>query len=195
MKLADSGLAQPARRVPALIQIARARGQALVEAALVLPFVVVLSVGVADLGRAFYYSEAVNNAARQALRTAISQPQQSTGDAVCSGGGASASNTATIPPASGNLVTIGNEAALESTSNGTPASSALNGASMTVTWHCASNKALTGATASSTDPLNTGSAAIEVQLSYSMTILTPFLSAYLHSPVVIKTDIVGRAQY
>jgi Flp pilus assembly protein TadG len=172
------------------------RGQSIVELALALPIIMFLTVGVADLGRAFFYAEAVNNAARQALRVAVHKAQQSTGDTVCNGVSGSASSTTTLPPASGaTLFTIGNQAAMESTFSGSPASTAISGATLAVTWHCAANKAITNGAATTTDPTDTGSAAIEVQLTYRMTILTPFLATFLNSPVSISTDIVGRAQY
>jgi Flp pilus assembly protein TadG len=44
------------------------RGQALVETALLLPLLMLLVMGSADLGRVFYYSIAVTNAAREAAR-------------------------------------------------------------------------------------------------------------------------------
>lgn len=44
------------------------RGQALVETALLLPILMLLVMGSADLGRVFYYSIAVTNAAREAAR-------------------------------------------------------------------------------------------------------------------------------
>lgn len=172
------------------------RGQSLVELALALPVVLILGLGVSDIGRAYYYREAVGNAARQALRSAAMQPQQAAGDTACAGGGSSASLTTTLPPPSGNtLSTIGNEAALESTFTGTPAASAINGASITVTWNCTANKARTAATATSTDPLDTGSASIRVQISYSMTLITPFLGNFVASPLPIAADITGRAEY
>jgi Flp pilus assembly protein TadG len=176
--------------------LAHRRGQSLVELAMALPVVLILGLGVADIGRAFYFREAVGNAARQALRVAVLQPQQAAGDTACAGGGSTASLSTTLPPASGNtLSTIGNQAALESTYTGTPAASAINGATLTVTWNCAANKAITNATATSTDPLSTGSAAIRVQLTYSMTLLTPFLGNFVASPLPIKADESGRAQY
>src|ERR1700732_4842017 len=147
------------------------RGQSLVELALALPVVIILGLGVSDIGRAYFYREAVVNAARQALRVAVLQPQQAAGDTACAGGGSTASLSTTLPPPGGNtLSTIGNQAALESTYTGTPAASAINGATITVTWNCAANKAITNATATSTDPLSTGSAAIRVQITYSMTL-------------------------
>lgn len=47
------------------------RGQALVETALVLPIVVMLVMGLFDLGRGVYAMSAVSNAAREGARTAI----------------------------------------------------------------------------------------------------------------------------
>jgi Flp pilus assembly protein TadG len=172
------------------------RGQSMVELALALPVVLILGLGVADVGRAFHYREAVGNAARQAIRSAVLQPQQATGNTACSGGGSTASLSTTLPPASGNtLATIGNEASLESTSNGLPSGTDITGATMTITWHCASNLAITNATATSTDPANGGSAAIEVQITYPMSLITPFLGNFVGSPLNIKADIQARSQY
>lgn len=47
------------------------RGQALIEFALILPILVVLLVGVFDLGRAVMLSETLNNAVREGTRYAI----------------------------------------------------------------------------------------------------------------------------
>ncbi len=47
------------------------RGQALVEAALVLPLLIVLMVGLFDLGRAVYADSTLSNAARVGSRVAI----------------------------------------------------------------------------------------------------------------------------
>ncbi len=46
----------------------RSRGQAVVETALLVPILMLLVMGTADLGRVFYYSIAVTNAAREAAR-------------------------------------------------------------------------------------------------------------------------------
>lgn len=161
-----------------------------------MPLILILGLGVADIGRAFYYREAVANAARQALRIAVLQPQQATGNTACTGGGSSASLSTTLPPASGNtLATIGNEASLESTFSGLPAGTSIYGATITVTWHCASNLAITNATATATDPANTGSAAIEVVIVYPMSLITPFLGNFVGSPLNIKADLQARAEY
>src|SRR5467141_2425746 len=63
----------------------RMRGQSLVETAITLPVVLLLALGVTDIGRAFYYREAVTNSTRQALRVAVSPSQQATADAICAG--------------------------------------------------------------------------------------------------------------
>lgn len=62
----------------------RSRGQSLVEAAVTLPFILFLALAVIDIGRAFYYREAVSNATRQALRAAVSSNQQATANTACS---------------------------------------------------------------------------------------------------------------
>lgn len=173
----------------------RRGGQSLVELALTLPLVLILGLGIADIGRGYFYREAVANAARQALRVAVLQPQQAAGNTACAGGGSSASLSTTLPPSAGTLSTIGNEASLESTTTGLPSGTTISGATMTVTWHCASNVAVTNTTATSTDPSNTGSAAVEVQVSYPMTLITPFLGNFVPSPLSIKADITARAQY
>src|SRR2546423_13172619 len=49
-------------------RLSRPRGQAIVETALLLPILMLLVMGTADLGRVFYYSIAVTNAAREAAR-------------------------------------------------------------------------------------------------------------------------------
>lgn len=175
----------------------RSHGQSLVEFALCAPVILLLALGVADLGRAFYYQEAVSNAARQALRIAVLDVQQSTGNSACAASGVStATTTITLPPSGATLATIGNEASLESTATGTPSGTAISGASLSVTWHCdASKNAITNATATSTDPASTGSAAIEVKITYPMALITPFLGTFISSPVNIVTDDFARAQY
>ncbi len=172
------------------------RGQSLVELALTLPVVLVLGLGVADIGRAYYYREAVDNAARQALRMVALQPQQATGDTACHGGGHTGILSTTLPAPTGNsLLTIANAAATENTFNGAPTGTAIPGATLTVTWHCIANSAMTQATATATDPADVNSDAIDVQVSYSMSLITPFLGNFVGNPVLISTDIHGRVEY
>lgn len=46
----------------------RSRGQAVIELALVMPFLTLLVLGGLDVGRAYYYTTAVTGAAREAVR-------------------------------------------------------------------------------------------------------------------------------
>jgi Flp pilus assembly protein TadG len=176
----------------------RNRGQSLVEVALVLPLFLTLTLGTADGGRAFYYREAVSNASRQALRVAVSSSQQGTGDTACTGKGTSSTAVSAALPASNSssILTIANAAALESSGNGTAAGSTLSGATLTVTWHCAADKAITNASATSTDPGNSGSDAVEVRITYPFTLITPLVSRLMNSGnPTIGADVIGRAEY
>src|SRR5437588_6154332 len=95
----------------------KSRGQSLVEAGITLPIVLLLALGVTDLGRSFYYREAVTNSVRQALRIAVSSYQHGTADSVCastSGGPMAVSVSSPLPPSGGTIGTIANQAAPES---------------------------------------------------------------------------------
>jgi Flp pilus assembly protein TadG len=163
-----------------------------VELAISLPFLCLLIFGVADIGRAYYYREAVANAGRQALRVAASQ--QATGNTVCAASSGKA--TSALPASSGPITTIVNDAAVESSSSGLAAGSAIAGATITVTWHCNGNLAVTNSTNTGvTDPAQAQSDAIEVQVSYPMTLITPILQQVVGGTVPIRVDLFGRAQY
>jgi Flp pilus assembly protein TadG len=180
----------------------RPRGQSLAELAVILPFLCALGLGVADGGRAFYYSEAVSNAARQALRVAVSPAQQATGDAACNGtaGPAAVSLTGHIPWQTGDaagLTTIANQAAVEASSDGTAAGTKISGATLTVTWHCKTSKAITGTSNGGvTDPSNASSDAISVQVNYSFQLITPFVGRLFGGQSVQTSNVkTGRAEY
>src|SRR5207245_9804241 len=145
----------------------KSRGQSLVEAAITLPIVLLLALGVTDLGRPFYYREAVTNSARQALRIAVSSYQQSTANNVCastSGGPVAVTVTSAIPPSGGSIVTIANQAALESSKDGTPSGSVLAGSTLSVTFHCLNGAAITNATSNNGAPNATGSDSITARI-------------------------------
>ena len=170
-----------------------------------LPLFLTLMLGTADGGRAFYYREAVTNAARQALRVSVSASQQATADTACTGkaAGATASVSTTLPAANtSGILTIANAAALESSSSGLPAGTAISGATVTVTWHCAGgNKAITNATATTTDPASPPSPtlipdSVEVTVSYPFTLITPLVSRLMNSgSPTIGADVIGRVEY
>jgi Flp pilus assembly protein TadG len=154
------------------------RGQSLVEAAVTLPLVLLLALGVIDLGRSFYYREAVTNSVRQSLRMAVSSCQQTTANTVCattSGGPVAKSVSSPIPPSGGNIVTIANQASLESSKDGTAAGSVLNGGTITVTFHCLGGVAITNTTSNGNGPSDAGSDSITASVTYNLQVVTPLL--------------------
>ncbi|HUZ88143.1 MAG TPA: TadE family protein [Candidatus Baltobacterales bacterium] len=174
------------------------RGQSLVEAAISLPVVLLLALGVTDIGRAFYYRESVANSARQALRIAVSAYQQSTADGVCAGSGGgpvAVTVVSSIPPAGGSITTIANQAALESSSDGTPAGSVLAGAAISVTFHCLNSAAVTNATSVSEAPGNPGSDSITVTITKRMSVITPLLWPITGSSFPITVTSSQRSEY
>ncbi|HEV3234940.1 MAG TPA: TadE/TadG family type IV pilus assembly protein [Candidatus Dormibacteraeota bacterium] len=181
-----------------------ASGQALVEFALILPILTALSVGVADTGRAFYYQEAVDNAARQAARYAVQTTQQSIGDGYCGTNNVNgvAAQKVNLPEQNNDPIQpIVDAAALEASSDGTILGSVLNNAAspstITVTWHCLGPKALTNMTATSNDPSLATSDTVAVQVTYSFKMYTPFAAGLFGgSPTRTLSDTVyERAEY
>jgi Flp pilus assembly protein TadG len=179
-------------------RITTSRGGSLVELAISLPFLCLLVLGVADMGRAFYYREAVANAGRQALRLASASGQQATGNTVCGTSTGAVTASSAVPASGGSIAGIVNQAAQESSSDGTAANSAIAGATITVTWHCTGSAAVTNATnQGQTDPTNAQSDAVKVTVSYPMQVVTPVLQP-LFSPsgtVTIGVVLYGRVEY
>jgi len=174
------------------------RGQSLVEAAITLPVVLLLALGVTDIGRSFYYREAVTNSVRQALRMAVSSYQQSTANTACAGTGGgpvAVTVTSAIPPSGGAITTIANQAALESSSNGTPAGSVLAGATLTVTFHCLNGVAITNATGNGAGPNNPGSDSITASITSRMSVITPLLWPVTGTSYPITVTSFQRIEY
>src|ERR1700681_614105 len=176
----------------------RHRGQSLVEAAITLPVVLLLALGVTDIGRGFYYREAVTNSVRQALRMAVSSYQQTTADSVCAGtGGGPVAVTvvSAIPPSGSAISTIATQAALESSSNGTPAGSVLAGATLTLTFHCLNGVAVTNATSNGGAPSNAGSDSITASITNRMSVITPLLWPITGTSYPITVTSFQRTEY
>lgn len=177
---------------------ARSRGQSLVEAAITLPIVLLLALGVTDLGRAFYYREAVTNSVRQSLRMAVSSYQQSTANNVCattSGGPVAVTVTSAVPPSGGQIVTIANQAALESTKDGTPAGSVIAGATISVTFHCLNGAAITNATGNGNGPADPGSDSITATITKQMPVITPVLWPLTGGSYPLRVTSSQRVEY
>jgi Flp pilus assembly protein TadG len=176
----------------------KSRGQSLVEAAVTLPFVLLLALGVTDIGRAFYYREAVTNAARQALRTAVSPTQQATANTVCASAGAgpvAVTVNTTLPPGATTVTTIANLASLESSKDGTPAGSVINGAVIHVTFHCLANAGVTNATSNGNGPSDPGSDSITVSVTYTFPVITPLLWPVVGTTFPITVTASQRTEY
>jgi len=164
-------------------RLSKSRGQSLVEAAITLPIVLLLSLGVTDIGRSFFYREAVTNSVRQALRIAVSSYQHGTADSVC------ASTTG------GPLAVTVTSAVLESSKDGTPAGSVIAGATLTVTFHCLNGAAITNATAAGNAPSNAGSDSITASISKPMSVVDPLLWPMTGGSYPIKITSSQRTEY
>jgi Flp pilus assembly protein TadG len=177
----------------------RSRGQSLVETAITLPVVLLLGLGVTDIGRAFYYREAVTNSARQALRMAVSSYQQSAANNVCAGTGGgpvAVTVTSALPPTAGSsIATIANQASLESSSNGTPAGSVISGATLTLTFHCLNGAAVTNATATSTAPSSPSSDSITATITHRMAVITPLIWPVIGTSYPVTVTSSQRSEY
>jgi Flp pilus assembly protein TadG len=77
------------------------RAQAMVETALILPFLTLLTLGAADLGRAFYLHLEITGAARAGMRNAIQSTDTKIGDALRSEPNTAILNDATTWGATG----------------------------------------------------------------------------------------------
>lgn len=176
----------------------RSRGQSLVETAITLPVVLLLALGVTDIGRSFYYREAVTNSVRQALRMAVSSYQQSTANSVCagtSGGPTAVTVSSNVTPPSGVIATIANQAALESSKDGTPNGSAIAGATISVTFHCLNSAAVSNATGNGNGPGDPGSDSITVTITKQMSVVTPLLVPVVGPSFPITVTSSERVEY
>ena len=173
------------------------RGQSLVEVAISLPVLLLLALGVTDIGRAFYYREAVTNSARQALRIAVSPSQHATADAVCAGAGGPSAVTVTtaIPPGGSSIASIVNIASLESSSNGTATGSVISGGTISVTFHCLGGAVITNATSNGAGPLDPGSDSVTVSVTYRLNVITPLLWPVTGTSFPITVTSYERSEY
>lgn len=163
-----------------------------------MPIVLLLALGVTDLGRAFYYREAVTNSVRQALRMAVSSYQHGTADSICAGSGGgptTVSVTTPLPSSGGAIGTIATQASLESSRDGTPAGSVVAGATLTVTFHCLNGAAITNATGNGRGPSDAGSDSITAAITLSMPIVTPVLSPLFGASIPIRATSSQRVEY
>jgi Flp pilus assembly protein TadG len=168
-------------------------GQSLIEFAFALPVLLLLLLGMLDLGRAFYVREQASDAARAALRTALEASQQGTGNAACASGG---KVTVVLPASSSSIGAIADAAAQADSPTGTAAGTNLSGATLTVTWHCAGGQAVTNATnAGVTDPADARSDSVDVVVQYPLALLYPVIQQIAGPSVTITAHEIGRVEY
>lgn len=165
----------------------------MIEFGVALPVLLLLLLGMLDLGRGFYVREQVSDAARAALRLAIGAGQHATGDAVCAAGG---SVTATVPGTGTAIAAIATAAAVSDSPSGLASATNLAGATLTVAWHCLGGLAVTNETNRGvTDPADPRSDSIEVVLSYPLVLLYPVIQRIAGPSVTVVVHEIGRAEY
>ncbi|HEX2680700.1 MAG TPA: TadE/TadG family type IV pilus assembly protein [Candidatus Dormibacteraeota bacterium] len=174
------------------------RAQALVETAITLPIILLLALGVTDIGRSFYYREAVSNATRQALRMAVSSYQHGTADSVCAGTGGgpvAVTITSAVPASGGAIATIANQAALESSGNGTPAGSVIAGSTISITFHCLNGAGITNASGDGGAPSDPGSDSITASITKPMSVVSPLVFPITGAAFPIRITSSQRVEY
>ncbi len=165
----------------------------MIEFGIALPVLLLLLLGMLDLGRGFYVREQVSDAARAALRVAIRADQHAAGDAACAAGGTA---TATLPGTVSPIAAIAAAAAAADSPTGSAGATSLGGATLTVTWHCIGTAAVTNATNSGvTDPADPRSDSVDVVLSYPLVLLYPVIQRIAGPSVIIVVHEIGRAEY
>jgi hypothetical protein len=166
-----------------------------------------MAIGVADVGRAYHYREAVANASRQAARL-MAQDQAAQDDACMLGNANPSATTRSLPATqTDGVATVINAAALEASSDGTTEGSVLNQPSaatkITFTFHCrlvpgppSVYKAYTNKTAGSVDPESLTSDAVRVELDYTFKVLTPLVGSLFGNQVIhIKASNYQRNEF
>jgi hypothetical protein len=111
------------------------------------------------------------------------------------GGPIAVTVTSAVPPSGGQIVTIANQAALESSKDGTPPGSAIAGATLSVTFHCLNGVAITNATANGNGPADPGSDSITATITQPMSVVTPLLWPITGSSFPIRITSSQRVEY
>jgi len=168
-------------------------GQSLVEFAFALPVLLLLLLGIIDLGRGFYIREQVSDSARAALRTALAASEQGTANAACGLGG---KVTVTLPASGSSIGRIADAAAIADSPTGAPADTKLAGATLTITWHCAGGVAVTSTTNGGiTDPADSRSDSVDVVVQYPLALLFPTAEQAAGPSVTVAAHEIGRVEY
>lgn len=172
------------------------RSQALIEFALVSPVLLLLTFGVVDVGRAIFFYDTVNHAAREGARTAVRASNQLPTDAdvinTVTGQmvGAPVSApcpqgpvTASTPPANSAWVYI-TEPSPPATAETTPPPNAPGGESA----------AAAAGSCSAVNPAS-GNQELQVTIRFNLVLITPVVAQATANHVVITAAAVFRTEY
>src|SRR5207247_10173011 len=126
-----------------------------------------------------------------------SYPQGTAVSAVAGTRGAPVAVTLTppLPPSGAAIGTIANQAALDSSKDGTASGSVLAGATLTMTFHCLNGAAVTNATGNGSAPAGAGSDAITASISKPMSVITPVLWPMFGTSFPIQVTSSQRVEY
>jgi Flp pilus assembly protein TadG len=172
------------------------RSQALIEFALVSPVLLLLMFGVVDVGRAIFYYDTLNHAAREGARTAVRASNQLPTDAdvlntvtaqmvgapvtaPCAQGPV----TASTPPANSAWVYI-TEPNPPATVETTPPPNAPGG----------ENTAAAAGSCSAVNPIS-GNQQLQVTIRFNLVLITPVVAQATANHVVITAAAVYRTEY
>ncbi|HKV29713.1 MAG TPA: TadE family protein [Candidatus Dormibacteraeota bacterium] len=172
----------------------KARGQALVEMALITPLLVFILLGIVDLGRAYYQYTVMTNAVREGARYAAVNWSNTSG-----GGAATNSNAASAPfnTVQGRMQYVGNSAGMSFANDASHmAVMYYDGTSAALTqcahWNAATNTIVQDGGYPVTQP-RTGDL-VRVRLGYTFTPIVPILSQVVGGGFNLVADVRIRIE-
>jgi Flp pilus assembly protein TadG len=177
-------------------QDGRQRSQALIEFALVSPVLLLLLFGIVDIGRAIFYYDTINHAAREGARTAVRASNQlptnadvlTTVSTQMLGAPVSAPCpqgpvTGTTPPANAGWVYI-TEPGPPGTVEATPPPNAPGG----------QYPALANGSCSAVNPAS-GNSQLQVTIRFNLVLITPIVAQATANHVVLTAAAIFRTEY
>jgi Flp pilus assembly protein TadG len=163
------------------------RGQSLVETALVLPVLALLTFGLLDFGRAYYFQVAITNAAREGARTAILNIYTGPQTPTCS----PSNSYATCP--------VQTDAAIVNAVNAELQGTGIVPQSVTICPPHDSTSSTAGCpnTNNRVDLWNasTTNYYVTVKATYNFTLYTPLLQNLIGNPVLMQVSVQMRTNY
>jgi Flp pilus assembly protein TadG len=168
----------------------RRAGQSLVEMAMVLPVLTLLTFGLVDFGRAYYFQVSVTNAAREGARTGILNIYTGPKTPTCS----TSDSYATCP--------VQTDAAIVNAVNAELQYSAITPKSVTICPPHDSTASTAGCpdTSNRVDKWNSGQANnqnyyITVNVKYDFSLYTPLMQQLVGNPITMSVSVQMRTDY